>query len=154
MYTLLFQYISLFSISRKIIHFSHFFFFFFQFHFPWGCTQTITKTSTHPLPEVIRDRVPRFIKTFQLNHRHTGRRIITYEVCSVFWISCSGGQELLHWVLHIDWKDDVLMLGSVFMACSTSQRGLKLPYMPARVAMAVIKLFKVSCNKNIIFFYQ
>lgn len=141
---------SLFSITRKMIRFGNFF---FQFHFPWRCTPTIRKTSTHPLPEVIRDRAPRFIKTFQLNHRHTGRRIITYEVCSVFWISCSGGQELHHWVVHIDWKDDVLMLGSGFIACSTTQRGLKPPSMQARRAIfytvvAVIELFKVSHNKK------
>lgn len=129
----------------------------FLFHFPWGCTQTIKKTSTHPthLPDVIRDRAPGFIKTFQLNHRHMGRRIITYGVCSVFWISCSGGQELLHWVLHIDWKDDVLKLGSGFMIYSIAQRGLKLPYMPKRGAVFdTFDLVKVSCSKNIIFFYH
>lgn len=77
------------------------------FHFSQGYTQTIRKTRAHPLPEVIRDRAAGFIKTFQLNRRHTGKRIITYRVCSVFWISCSGGQEL-HWALNIDWKDDVI----------------------------------------------
>lgn len=51
------------------------------------------------------------------------------------------------------------MLGSGFMACSIAQRGLKLPYMPKRgvvfyTFVAVIDLVKVSCNKNIIFFFQ